>query len=86
MIEEIQRQLGDVIKALDTEVTDFIVALRLEVKKLAATVKVIMMAIGRSPLEGNASEHKGEVRVLDPRLDARESNAQKVEEFVNSME
>ena len=75
MIENTQRQLGDAINDLNTEVKDTIAALRSKVNELAATMKVIMMALGKSLEEGGASKQKGKVRVLKPRSYAGEKNA-----------
>ena len=62
-----------------------ITALRSEVNKLAATVKVIMMALGKGLLEGGSSERKDKEKVLKPKPDAKERNAQKTE-VVGKME
>ena len=60
-IEEAQKQLGDVIKALDKEVKDLIMTLQTEVSELAATMKM-MMAIGKTPILGDTSECRGKKR------------------------
>ena len=57
------------MKALDTKVKDFIVALWLKINKLVAMVKVIMLAMGKS-LKGGAFEYKGKTKVLELKLDA----------------
>ena len=46
MIKETQKQLRNAMKTLSTKVTYSIVAFRSKINKLAAMVKVIMMAIG----------------------------------------
>ena len=56
MIEDNQRQLGDAVKDLTMEVKDVVVTLWLEMSKLATTIKVMMMALGNSSQEGDASK------------------------------
>ena len=65
---------------------DSIATPRFEVNELVAMVKVIMIGLGKSPQEGGTSERKGKEKVLKPRLDAGEKNAQKIEEFVGNKE
>ena len=85
MIEETQKQLGDAMKALDKEVKDSIATLWIEVSELAATMKVIMMAIGKTPIVSDALKCKGKEKVLEPRLNAKEKNAQKIKKCVDNM-
>ena len=59
MIEDTQRQLGDTIKDLINEVKDVVVVLWLEISDLMAMMKVIIMAMGNSLLEGGVSYEKG---------------------------
>ena len=80
MIEESQRQLGDALKDLSTEVKDSIATLQSGVNKLVAIEKVTMMALGKSPQECGASEFEGKEKVPEPRPNAGERNAQKVYE------
>ena len=44
------------MKALDIEVMDSIAALQFEINELAVMVKVILMALGKIPLEVSALE------------------------------
>ena len=62
MIKETQKQLGDTMKALSTDVKDFMMALQSEINKLATMVKVIMMAMGKTPIMGGASNCKGKAK------------------------
>ena len=80
MIEESQRQLGDALKDLSTEAKDSTVALQSGVNKLASIEKVIMMVLEMSPQECGASECEGKEKVPEPRPNAGERNAQKVDE------
>ena len=56
VIKETKKQLRDTIKTLDTKVKDSTTTFRSEVNKLVTIVKMIMMALGKSPLEGSASK------------------------------
>ena len=47
--------MGDALKDLNIEMKDSIAILQSGVNELAAIVKVIMMALGKSALEGSAS-------------------------------
>ena len=66
-IEKAQKQLGDTIKCLDKEVKDSITALRSKVSELAATMKVMMMVMGKTLILGDAPECKGKDEVLEPK-------------------
>ena len=63
------------MKDLSIEVKDSVMTLQSDVNKLVAIVKVIMMALGKSLLEGGASEHKGKEKVPKPKPDVDENNA-----------
>ena len=86
VIEENQRQLGDAIKDLTTEVKDVVATLQLEMSEMATIVKVMILALGNSSQEGGASERRGKVKVPDPRSYTREWDAQKLENFLFDME
>ena len=86
MIEENQRQMGDAVKDLTTEVKDVVATLREEMSELAATVKVMMMALGNRSQEGGASEQRGKAKVPDPIPYAGERDAQKLKNFLFDME
>ena len=73
------------MKALSIEVKDSIVALRFEANELVTTMKVIMMAMGKTLIVGCASEYKGKDKVPKPKPNMRDKNAQKDEECVNNM-
>ena len=75
VIDEAQKQLGDTMKALDKEVKDLITSLWTEVNELAATMKVIMMAMGKTPIFCDTSECKGKDKVLEHKLDVGKRNA-----------
>ena len=75
VIEETKKQLEDVIKTLNVEVKDSIVALWTEVSKLATTMKVILMAMRKTPILGDTSESKGKEKVLEPKLEVGKWNA-----------
>ena len=64
------KAIRNIIKNLDIEVKGGISAFQSKVIELAATMKVIILVVGKSPLKGGASEHKGEVKVLKPRPNA----------------
>ena len=85
-IEKAQKQLGDAIKCLDKEVKDSIGALRTEVSELAATMKVIMMALGKTPTPGDTSELRGKDEVPEPKPDAGKGKARMGEEDVGKNE
>ena len=74
------------MKDLSIEVKNSIANFQASINELAATMKVIMMALGKSPQEGGASKCKGKEKVLEPKPDAGERNAQKVDEFISKME
>ena len=75
VIKESQRQLGNTLKDLSTKVKDSIAAFQSGVNKLAATEKVTMMALGKSPQECGASKCYGKEKVSKPRPNAGERNA-----------
>ena len=75
MIEEAQKQLRDVMKALDAEVKDSIAALRIEGNELVATMEVIMMAMGKTPILGDTLECKRKEKVLEPNPGVGKRNA-----------
>ena len=55
------------MKALIMKVKDFIEALQSKVNKLVATMRVIMMAMEKTPIIGDTPECKGKSKVLEPR-------------------
>ena len=67
--------MGDVVKDLVTEVKDVVAALWLEMSEMVATVKVMMLALGNSSQEGDASKQCGRAKVPDPTLYAGERDA-----------
>ena len=55
------------MKALGIEVKGSIVTLRLEINELAATIRVIIMAMGKTLIVDSALKCKGKEKVLEPR-------------------
>ena len=74
------------MKSFGIEVRDSIVALWYEINELATIVKVIMMVMGKSQLEGGSLENKGKSKVPEPRLNVGKRNAQKTKEFIDDKE
>ena len=65
---------------------DVVATLHEEIDDIAASVKVMMLAIGNSPQEGGASERKGKVKIPEPRPYAGERDTQKLENFMFDMD
>ena len=86
MIKDSHRQLGDVLKDFTIKVKDVMVTLQSKMSELDATMMVIMIAIGNISQKDRALEQHGKVKVPDPRLYAREQDAQKLENFLFDME
>ena len=57
------------------EVKDAITTLWSKVNDMATIVKVIMIAIGKIPQRGGASEHKGEAKIFELNPYVRERDA-----------
>ncbi len=85
-IETTQKDLGDAMRDLTNDVKDAMAALRAEMGDIATSVKVLMMAVGNSTQEGDASERRGKVKVPEPKPYAGERDAQKLENFLFDME
>ena len=60
--------------------------LRLEMSELATTIKVMMMVLGNSSQEGDASKRCRKAKVPDPRPYVRKQDAQKLENLLFDME
>ena len=86
VIEDNQRQLKDAIKDLIMEVKDVVTTLQLEISELATMIKIIMMALGNNSHEDGASEQCGKAKVSNSRSNARERDAQKLENFLFDIE
>ena len=65
---------------------DSVVAIQSEKNKLVATMKVIMMAIGKTPILGSVSKCNRKAIVCKLELDAGKKNAKKIKEYVGNME
>ena len=63
------------MKAFGIAVTNYVVAIRSKVNELVAMLKVIMMAMGKTLIMGNALECKGKEKIPKLRLDVGERNA-----------
>ena len=88
MIEDNQRQLRNTVKDLTMEVKDVVVAFQIKMSELAATMKVMIMAMGNSFQEGKGwclvVTWKNVSQTLNHMWES--GDAQKLENFLFDME
>ena len=63
MIKTNQKELEDIIKDLTKEVKHVMATLHDKISNIAASMKVLMLAIGNSSQEGGALKWKGKVNI-----------------------